>query len=69
MMKKKSRIQIAGEIIAQVRREMQLPRMTESSRNFILAQAALEPKNMQSALRVGATGLVGQTHPNFLAKE
>jgi len=34
-MKKKSRIQIDSQIIAQVKREMQEPRMTESVRNGI----------------------------------
>jgi hypothetical protein len=39
MMKKKSRIQIASQIIAQVKREMQKPRLTESVRNGIPLQA------------------------------
>jgi hypothetical protein len=38
-MKKKNRIQIASQIVAQVKREMQEPRMTESVRNGISAQA------------------------------
>src|ERR1017187_6849035 len=39
IMKKKSRIQNASQIIAQVKREMQEPRLTESVRNGISAQA------------------------------
>ena len=38
-MKKKNQIQIASEIIAQVKREMQEPRLTESVRNGISTQA------------------------------
>jgi hypothetical protein len=38
MMKKKSRIQIASQIIAQLKREMQQPRWTESVRNGISLQ-------------------------------
>jgi len=38
-MKKKSRIQNASQIIAQVKREMQEPRLTESVRKGISAQA------------------------------
>ena len=44
MMKKKSRIQIASQIIAQVKREMQKPRLTESVRNGISLQAGLGKK-------------------------
>ncbi len=36
---KKSQIQIASQIIAQVKREMQEPRVTESVRNGISTQA------------------------------
>jgi hypothetical protein len=39
-MKKKSRIEIAREIISRVRREMDQPRLTESVRNGFSAQAA-----------------------------
>jgi len=39
MVKKKSRIQIASRIIAQLKREMQEPRLTESVRNGISLQA------------------------------
>jgi len=38
-MKKKSRIQIAHQIIAQLKIEMQKPRLTESVRNGISLQA------------------------------
>jgi len=37
-MKKKNRIQIASQIIAQIKREMQEPRMTESVRNGIFTK-------------------------------
>jgi hypothetical protein len=37
-MKKKSRIQIASQIIAQLKREMQEPRLTESVRNGMSLQ-------------------------------
>ena len=43
-MKKKNRIQIASQIVAQVKREMQEPRMTESVRNGISAQARSDAK-------------------------
>ena len=39
-MKKKSRIEIAREIISRVKREMDQPRLTESVRNGFSAQAA-----------------------------
>ena len=39
-MKKKSRIEIAREIVSFVRREMNRPRLTESVRNGFGAQAA-----------------------------
>jgi hypothetical protein len=39
MTKKKSRIQIESQIIAQVKREMEKPRLTESVRNAISLQA------------------------------
>jgi len=39
-MKKKSRIEIAREIVACLKREMNQPRMTESVRNSFNAQAA-----------------------------
>jgi hypothetical protein len=38
-MKKKSRIEMAREIVAYVKREMDQPRMTESVRNSFVAQA------------------------------
>jgi hypothetical protein len=37
---KKKRIQLAAEIIARVRREMNKPRLTESVRNGMEAEAA-----------------------------
>jgi hypothetical protein len=43
-MKKKSRIQIASQIIAQVKREMQKPRLTESVRNGLSFQAVSDKK-------------------------
>jgi len=42
-MKKKSRVEIAREIIANIRREMDRPRLTESVRNGLSAAAPLEP--------------------------
>jgi hypothetical protein len=39
-MKKKSRIEIAREIISSIKREMDQPRLTESVRNGFSAQAA-----------------------------
>jgi hypothetical protein len=39
-MKKKSRIEIAREIVSSVRREMDKPRLTESVRNGFSARAA-----------------------------
>ena len=39
-MKKKSRIEIAREIVSFVRREMNRPRLTESVRNGFSTQAA-----------------------------
>jgi hypothetical protein len=39
-MKKKSRIEIAREIVACVKREMDQPRLTESVRNSLSAEAA-----------------------------
>ena len=44
MMKKKNRIQIASQIIAQLKREMQEPRLTESVRNGISLQARSDKK-------------------------
>ena len=40
-MKKKSRIEIAREIISRVKREMDQPRLTESVRNGLRARSAL----------------------------
>jgi hypothetical protein len=40
-MKKKSRIEIAREIVAYVKREMDQPRLTESVRNSLRDQATL----------------------------
>jgi hypothetical protein len=50
MMTKKSRIQIASQIIAQVKREMQKPRLTESVRNGLSLQAGSGKK--QPAVRL-----------------
>jgi hypothetical protein len=44
-MKKKSRIEIAREIVSYVRREMDKPRLTESVRNGFSAQAAPAVEN------------------------
>jgi hypothetical protein len=51
MMKKKSRIEIAREIVSSVKREMDKPRLTESVRNELSAQAAqsAEKPNARSA--------------------
>jgi len=40
---KNNRIQLAREIIARVKKEMQLPRLTESVRNGFSAQAVYRP--------------------------
>jgi hypothetical protein len=56
-MKKKSRIQIASQIIAQVKREMQEPRLTESVRNGISLQTG--PGKKEPAVR-----LAGARHLN-----
>jgi hypothetical protein len=52
-MKKKSRIEIAREIISRVKREMDRPRLTESVRNSFSAQAApaVDKPAARSALR------------------
>ena len=50
MMKKKGRIQIASQIIAQLKREMQEPRLTESVRNGMSLQAG--PGKTEPAVRV-----------------
>ena len=42
IVKKKSRIQMAREIIANLRREMDRPRLTESVRNGVSGAAPLE---------------------------
>jgi hypothetical protein len=44
IVKKKSRIQMAREIIANLRREMDRPRLTESVRNGISASVPLIPE-------------------------
>ena len=49
-MKKKSRIQIASRIIAQLTRGMQEPRLTESVRNGISLQAG--SGNKEPAVRL-----------------
>jgi hypothetical protein len=50
MMKKKSRIQIASQIIAQLKREMQEPRLTESVRIGMSQQAG--PGRKEPAVRL-----------------
>jgi hypothetical protein len=50
MMKKKSRIQIASQIIAQLKREMEKPRLTESVRNGPSLQAG--PGKKEPAVRL-----------------
>jgi hypothetical protein len=40
-MKKKSRLEIDREILSSVKREMEMPRLTESVRNALEAEAAL----------------------------
>jgi hypothetical protein len=47
-MKKKSRIEIEGEIVSRVKREMDKPRLTESVRNGLSAQALQEMKKPDS---------------------
>ncbi len=49
-MKKKRRIQIASQIIAQVKRAMQEPRLTESVRNGTSTQAG--PGTKEPAARL-----------------
>ena len=56
-MKKKNRIQIASQIIAQVKREMQEPRMTESVRNGIFTKegpGAKEPAARNVTRRISS---------------
>jgi hypothetical protein len=50
-MKKKSRIQIEGKILSNLKREMDQPRLTESVRNGFTAQAgpAIEKPAARSA--------------------
>jgi hypothetical protein len=52
-MKKKSRIEIAREIISRVKKEMDHPRLTESVRNGFSAQAApaVDKPGARSVLR------------------
>jgi hypothetical protein len=45
IVKGKTRIEIEGEILAYVEKEMQKPRLTESVRNGLSAQAAQAAKN------------------------
>lgn len=45
-MKGKTRIEIEGEILADVEKEMQKPRLTESVRNGLSAQAAQAAKKL-----------------------
>jgi hypothetical protein len=48
IMKRKSRIQIASEIIAQLKREMKKPRWAESVSNRMCAQAAQGAKEPEA---------------------
>jgi len=50
-MKKKSRIQIASQIIAQLKREMQEPRFTDSIRNGESLRSGLGKKGPAVLLR------------------
>jgi len=68
-MKKKSRIQIAREIIAQVKRGMPLPRMTAPAQNDIFVQAAPSRMSRQPALRERASRVLGLTQSHSLARE
>jgi hypothetical protein len=52
-MKKKSRIEIAREIVARVKREMNQPRLTESVRNGLNARGA--PAMEKPAVRSART--------------
>jgi hypothetical protein len=49
-LKKTGRIQLAREIIARVKKEMQEPRLTESARNGTRSKVALQP--IASAIRL-----------------
>ena len=69
MMKKKSRIQIAREIIAQVKSGMQEPRFAEPVRSDIFVQAAPPRMNRQPALRERACRVLGLTQSDSLASE
>jgi hypothetical protein len=53
MMKKKGRIKIASEIIAQLKREMQEPRLTESVRNEMDLRAGTGKKEPRVRLAQG----------------
>ena len=68
-MKKKSRIQIAREIIAQVKTGMQLPRMTEPVRNSFFAQAEPAQNSRQLSLRERAVKALGPAHSTSLERE
>jgi hypothetical protein len=48
LMKKKSRIEIAREIISRVKREMDKPRLTESVRRGFSAEAAPSAKKINA---------------------
>jgi len=50
-MKKKSRVQIASQIVAELKREMQEPRLTESVRKGMSSKLGQVPKSRQSDLR------------------
>jgi len=52
-MKKKGRIKIASEIIAQLKREMQEPRLTESVRNEMDLRAGTGKKEPRVRLAQG----------------
>ena len=56
MMKKKGRIQIASQIIAQLKRGMQEPRFTESIRNGLSLQPKLDKK--EPAVRPGLVATI-----------
>ena len=53
IMKKKSRIQVESQIIAQLKREMQEPRLTESVRNGMSTRA--RPGRKEPATRLVRT--------------
>jgi hypothetical protein len=69
LLKKKSRIQIAREIIAQVKRGMQLPRLTDPVRNSFFAQADPARNSRQPILIERAVRAFNPSHSRSIERE